>query len=137
MTLMLLRDPWCPIIQQCEDGIPPRNARSSRYRCPPKGTQRAPHSHGFFAGGEICKLRYGLLSESSRRLYFWRPPRTRSRRTPVGRRGRRSWGCSASPWGLVLTWQFQQWLKFSTDTSMALYSCPTASLGPGGWTTLR
>lgn len=42
------------------------------------------HSHGFLAGGEICKLRYGLLSESSRRLYFWRPPRTRSRRTPVG-----------------------------------------------------
>lgn len=49
-----------------------------------KGAQTALNSHGFLAGGEICKLRYGLLSESSRRLYFWRPPRTRSRRTPVG-----------------------------------------------------
>lgn len=49
-----------------------------------KGCGRAGYAHGFLAGGEICKLRYGLLSESSRRLYFWRPPRTRSRRTPVG-----------------------------------------------------
>lgn len=49
-----------------------------------KGVGTALYSHGFLAGGEICKLRYGLLSESSRRLYFWRPPRTRSRRTPVG-----------------------------------------------------
>lgn len=61
-----------------------------QYRCWQKGHGLPWHSHGFLAGGEICKLRYGLFSASSRRLYFWRPPRTRSRRTPVGRKGRKA-----------------------------------------------
>ena len=62
----------------------PKGRQPFQYRCQQQGHGLPWHSHGFLAGGEICKLRYGLLSESSRRLYFWRPPRTRSRRTPVG-----------------------------------------------------
>lgn len=77
-------DPLCPITQQCEDGISPKGRQMFQEQMLARGTGTALHSHGFLAGGEICKLRYGLLSESSRRLYFWRPPRTRSRRTPFG-----------------------------------------------------
>lgn len=68
----------------------PKGCQMCQYRCWQKGLGLPWHSHGFLAGGEICKLRYGLFSASSRRLYFWRPPRTRSRRTPVGRKGRKA-----------------------------------------------
>ena len=41
--------------------------------------------HGFLAGWTSWGFRYGLFSASILRLYFCRPPRTLSRRTPVGR----------------------------------------------------
>lgn len=82
--------------QQWEGGIAPRGCQTFQAWMGQKEHGRPWHSHGFLAGGEICKLRYGLLSESSRRLYFWRPPRTRSRRTPVGEGREKLSGCPTS-----------------------------------------
>lgn len=41
--------------------------------------------HGFLAGCTSWGFRYGLFSASILRLYFCRPPRTLSRRTPASR----------------------------------------------------
>lgn len=50
------------------------------------------HLRGFLVGGGSVKPRYGLFSESSLRLYFCLPPRTRSRRTPgLEETGKHQW----------------------------------------------
>lgn len=50
------------------------------------GLEEQQYSRGFLVGGGSVRPRYGLFSASSLRLYFCRPPRTRSRRTPVLRK---------------------------------------------------